>query len=175
MAKTFEAKAAKMPRSARKDPAFAAAADAVADLGLNGSPTPEAAPPPALPVAVSPEPSPVVPAAEVGERAAPPEPIPPAISPTTVPAEAAAPPAVMPASPDGIAAGEPLDPRDAKVTIYPAERELRHLRELAAHGRVAKSIIAEYALEVLFRTEQDEQIVGELRARGHGLRKKRGS
>lgn len=179
MAKTFQPRASKTPRSAETDPAYRAAAAAAEGLGLGGPASHvSAGDAPAIPVGGPPEAP-----APTGAAAVPPEelvqPKPPPLMPVApvLPdaAIAVAPAASSPSPIDGAASAEPLDPRDAKVTIYPPERELRHLRDLSVHGRVAKSIIAEYALEMLFQTQNDEQIVGELRARGHGLRKKRGT
>lgn len=178
MSKIFETRAAKTPRSAPNDPAFVAAASAVAELGLRARAVSERPTDAALPAAGESSPleatSSSAPAGDAGAQTIARETVTPPHPPASEVAATATPLAIStPASVDGLASIEPLDPRDAKVTIYPAERELRHLRDLAVHGRVAKSIITEYALEVLFQTQNDEQIVGELRARGHGLRKKR--
>jgi hypothetical protein len=60
-----------------------------------------------------------------------------------------------------------------KMTIYPEDNERKRLFTLRYEHRIAESIIAEYALEQFFLRHSDEEIVAAIRARGHGLRRKR--
>jgi hypothetical protein len=62
-----------------------------------------------------------------------------------------------------------------KMTIYPGNAERKRLFNLRYEKRVAESIVAEYVLEQFFLRHSDEEIVAAIRARGHGLRRKRPS
>jgi hypothetical protein len=57
------------------------------------------------------------------------------------------------------------------MSIYPSTGDRERLKAIKYHHDIAASIVAEYALEVLFATRTDEEIIAALRARGHGLRR----
>jgi hypothetical protein len=62
---------------------------------------------------------------------------------------------------------------ESKMTIYPGVTERARLATIKAHHRLAESIVAEYALEELFRQRTDDDIAAVLRGRGHSLRRAR--
>ncbi len=62
---------------------------------------------------------------------------------------------------------------ESKMTIYPGVTERARLATIKTHHRLAESIVAEYALEELFRQRTDDDIAAVLRGRGHSLRRAR--
>jgi hypothetical protein len=62
-------------------------------------------------------------------------------------------------------------PMPSKMTIYPEDSTRQRLFRFRVEYKIAESIVAEYAIEQLFQSQSDEQIVATLRMRGHGLRR----
>ncbi len=169
MSKTFTKPATRLPRNIEKDPAFAAAAAAFG----NSSPVP----PPAA-----------------DELQKPNQALPLITPPTnTISGQVHTPIPAINMPPFATQANQniehietgkfqPVDIQDRreanypnKMTIYPGNAERKRLFNLRYEKRVAESIVAEYALEQFFLRHSDEEIVAAIRARGHGLRRKRPS
>jgi hypothetical protein len=155
--KTFAPPEVRQPRGVNTDPAFRAAASAFAEPPPPPQAQPDAGPAAgATPVtadAVVPSPNGKTAAEEADARG----PSTPA-QPTAPPPTLAFAPAVLP---------------ESKMTIYPGITERARLATIKAHHRLAESIVAEYALEELFRQRTDDEIATVLRGRGHSLRRAR--
>ena len=78
-----------------------------------------------------------------------------------------------PTSPAPTLAFAPMVLPESKMTIYPGVTERARLAAIKARHRLAESIVAEYALEELFRQRTDDDIAAVLRGRGHSLRRAR--
>jgi len=159
MAKTFQSPDSRQPRGVDTDPAFKAAANAYSSGG--GGET--AAPQGGTAGASGHEDRDATEPGATGE--------------TGSRTPAAMPDATTPANgSSGDRTATPAPPTitpESKMTIYPGTVERSRLATIKLHHRLAESIVAEYALEELFRTRSDEDIATVLRSRGHGLRRAR--
>lgn len=60
-----------------------------------------------------------------------------------------------------------------KKTVYPSEAGRQFLKRFRRSYKIAETLVAEYALELLFASNTDDAIAAPLRAVGHGLRRSR--
>lgn len=161
MGKTFAAPEQRQPRGVNTDPAFRAAASAFTEPAPTPpAPTPQPQREEGHGVSASAEPE--------AANTAPPE--------TTVEPRAAGGEAAStraPVQPAPTLAFAPAVLPESKMTIYPGVAERARLATIKAHHRLAESIVAEYALEELFRQQSDDDIAAVLRGRGHSLRRAR--
>jgi hypothetical protein len=195
MGKTFVAPEIRQPRGVSQDPAFQAAATAFGPATTAPAELPVAIAPatPAPPEAVA-QPAPLEPVHEPPAAVAPTEPHPSQPPPDVAqagiekglqgtdgaPVDAATvaiaastsvtpPPARAQAAPAHAVVAPGL--AETKMSIYPGVTERMRLSMIKTQYRLAESIVADYALEVLLRDHTDEEIATVLRGRGHGLRR----
>jgi hypothetical protein len=167
MTKTFVPAPPRQPRSVAADPAFRAGAAAFAEP----PPAPPPAPPEAEPAGPTPDPNAAAPpAADTGGPGS-------AVAGEArggaTHAAAGGEQERVTAPPPPTLAFAPAVLPESKMTIYPGVDERARLATIKQHHRLAESIVAEYALEELFRQRNDDDIAAVLRGRGHSLRRAR--
>jgi len=68
-----------------------------------------------------------------------------------------------------------LGPQANRTAFLPNDAEKKRLRFIASEHRIAEGIVVAYAASRMFGALTDEEIVAQIRAQGHGMRRSRGS